>query len=119
MVTMRAVRARRVCWRGHIGALNMRFARVSGQRQEARPNLSGTCPICGRPVVARCGEVRIWHWAHLGRRDCDPWSENKTKWHRRWQNEFPVEWQEVIHHAPSGEKHIADVKTDRGLVVEF
>ena len=33
--------------------------------------------------------------------------------------QFPVEWQEVVHFAEDGEKHVADVKTSTGLVIEF
>jgi hypothetical protein len=70
-------------------------------------------------MVAKCGEVRIWHWAHQGIRFCDPWWENETEWHRAWKGQFPVNWQEVVQEAETGEKHIADVKTDRGWVIEF
>jgi competence protein CoiA len=96
----------------------MRFALINGQRQEAQPRLRGTCPACGDQMVARCGNVRIKHWAHLGKLVCDPWWE-ETPWHRAWKGLFPVEWQEFVQHAPSGEKHIADVRTDRGYVLEF
>lgn len=96
----------------------MRFALVGAQRHEAQPGLRGTCPACGDPMVARCGNVRIRHWAHLGRLVCDPWWE-ETPWHRNWKGVFPVEWQEFVQHAASGEKHIADVKTERGYVLEF
>ena len=97
----------------------MKFALVNGQRQDAQPSLSGKCPACDHPMVAKCGEVRIWHWAHEGSRSCDPWWENETEWHRAWKGQFPVNWQEVVHQAETGEKHIADVKTDRGWVIEF
>jgi hypothetical protein len=97
----------------------MKFALVNAQRQEAQPDLSGKCPACGRPMVAKCGEVRIWHWAHQGSRLCDPWWENETNWHRSWKGQFPTEWQEVIHLDENGEKHIADVKTEYGWVLEF
>ena len=97
----------------------MKFANVNGQRQEAQPNLSGKCPACDHSMVAKCGEVRIWHWAHKRRRHCDPWWENETEWHRAWKEQFPVHWQEVVHEAENGEKHIADVKTDHGWVIEF
>jgi len=30
-----------------------------------------TCPSCGRPVMARQGEVREWHFAHAVESDCD------------------------------------------------
>lgn len=97
----------------------MKFALVDQQRQEAQPKLSGQCPACGHPMVARCGEVRVWHWAHQGERACDPWWESETEWHRNWKGQFPVAWQEVVHKAETGERHIADVKTDRGWVIEF
>src|SRR5262245_42422949 len=97
----------------------MKFGLVNGQRQEAQPDLSGKCPICDHPMVAKCGEVRTWHWAHRGRSHCDTWWENETEWHRHWKGQFPVDWQEVVHRAETGEKHIADVKTDRGWVIEF
>jgi hypothetical protein len=97
----------------------MKFALVNGERQEAQPNLLGECPGCGRPMVARCGEVRVPHWAHKGHRLCDPWRENETEWHRAWKDQFPADWQEIVHDAEDGERHIADVKTDRGWVIEF
>lgn len=97
----------------------MKFALVDQQRQEAQPKLLGRCPACGHPMVSRCGEARVWHWAHQAERACDPWWENETDWHRNWKDQFPVEWQEVVHRAENGEKHIADVKTDRGWVIEF
>jgi competence CoiA-like predicted nuclease len=97
----------------------MKFAKVNGQRQEAQPRLSGNCPGCDGPMVARCGTKRVWHWAHLGERTCDVWWENETEWHRAWKNQFPVGWQEIVHRAENGEKHIADVKTSQGWVLEF
>jgi hypothetical protein len=97
----------------------MKYALANGQRQEAQPNLSGECLGCGRAMVARCGEVRVHHWAHRGRRLCDPWWENETEWHRAWKDQFPSAWQEFVQHAPDGERHIADVKTHDGYVIEF
>lgn len=97
----------------------MKFALFNGQRQEAQPNLSGQCPACDQAMIAKCGEVKIWHWAHKGRRTCDPWWENETEWHRAWKGQFPESWQEVVHQADNGVRHIADVKTDQGWVIEF
>lgn len=97
----------------------MKFSLINGQRQEAQPKLSGKCPVCDQATVAKCGEIKIWHWAHKGHRTCDPWWENETEWHRDWKGHFPVGWQEIVHKSESGEKHIADVKTDQGWVIEF
>ena len=98
----------------------MKFALVNEQRQEAQPNLSGRCPACGSLMIAKCGEarIRIWHWAHKAGRHCDPWWE-ETEWHRAWKELFPLDWQEIVQYAENGEKHIADVKTDHGWVIEF
>jgi hypothetical protein len=97
----------------------MKWALVDGQRQEAQSGRSGVCPGCKSPMVARCGDVRVHHWAHRGGRHCDTWWENETEWHRNWKDKFPVNWQEVVHPAENGECHIADVKTDQGWVLEF
>ncbi|MDX2074093.1 MAG: competence protein [Alphaproteobacteria bacterium] len=35
------------------------------------------------------------------------------------EKNFPAEWQEFIQHDQSGEKHIADIRTKLGLVIEF
>ena len=71
-------------------------------------------------MVAKCGEVRVWHWAHKGRSPlCDRWWENETEWHRAWKDQFPVDWQESVHPAEDGQRHIADVKTPDGWVIEF
>ena len=70
-------------------------------------------------MVAKCGEVKIWHWAHQGKLNCGLLWENETEWHRAWKNLFPVEWREVIHRAENGDKHIADVKTNQGWAIEF
>jgi hypothetical protein len=97
----------------------MKLADVEGERREAEPGLSAKCPGCGSPMIARCGELRVWHWSHQGRRTCDPWWEPETEWHRAWKNNFPEIWQEFFQTAENGERHIADVKTERGLVIEF
>lgn len=97
----------------------MRFALSNIEKVEARPGATGTCPGCGSDLIARCGERKVWHWAHKGRRHCDQWWENETQWHRDWKSNFPLEWQEVGARDDDGELHIADVRTPSGLVVEF
>ncbi|RUV67600.1 MAG: competence protein [Mesorhizobium sp.] len=97
----------------------MRYALINGERHEAEPRLVGTCPGCAQAMVAKCGDQRIHHWAHKGMRVCDPWWEPETPWHRAWKREFEDAWQEVILHDELAEKHIADVRTDHGLVLEF
>jgi competence protein CoiA len=97
----------------------VKFSLVNGQRQAAQPSLSGKCPACDQAMVAKCGEVKIWHWVHKGRRTCDRWWENETEWHRSWKNHFPADWQERVRYAGDGERHIADVETAHGSVIEL
>ncbi len=98
----------------------MKFALIDGNKTEAFKGAKGICPSCGSELIAKCGEVKINHWSHKGNRNCDPWWENETEWHRSWKNNFPVECQEfsIIDFATK-EKHIADVRTNDGLVIEF
>lgn len=98
----------------------MKFALAGSLRVEAYAEGRGMCPNCNGEVIAKCGTHRVAHWAHLGMRDCDTWAEKETDWHRAWKNYFPVVCQEFIQHdEQSGEKHIADVRTPHGLVIEF
>ena len=97
----------------------MKYAILDGNKAEAKPGLKGQCPSCGSELIPRCGNIKIHHWAHKSVKMCDNWWENETQWHRDWKNHFPVEWQEVVQIAEDGEKHIADVKTSEGWVIEF
>jgi competence protein CoiA len=97
----------------------MKFALVNTEKVEATQGIRGACPSCGSEVFAKCGNLRINHWAHKGERNCDSWWENETEWHRLWKGAFPSSWQEIVQFADSGEKHIADVKTESGWVLEF
>ena len=97
----------------------MKFALINGIKTEATPGSKGHCQICDSELVAKCGEIRVHHWSHKSKRDCDPWWENESEWHRAWKNEFPADWQEIVHHEENGEKHIADIKTKTDWVVEF
>lgn len=98
----------------------MKFAIVNGTKAEATKGLKGICPSCGAELIAKCGEHKINHWAHKASRNCDPWWEPETDWHRTWKNNYPIEWQEVIlSDEITGEKHIADIRTAHSLVIEF
>lgn len=99
----------------------MRFARIDNELVEAVPDLKGAvCPGCGAPVIAKCGTQKVHHWAHRNTKMCDSWWETETQWHRNWKNKFPIVWQEIfLHDEQTGELHIADVRTEHGLVIEF
>ena len=98
----------------------MRYALVENSLAEAQPQSKGSCPGCSQSVTAVCGEKRIWHWRHRAVKDCDRWWEPETEWHRAWKSRFPKEWQEIFMPDPAtSEKHMADVRTGHGLVIEF
>ena len=98
----------------------MKYALVNNIKIEAQKGVLGICPQCGQPMIAKCGKLKIHHWAHKSKANCDSWWENETEWHREWKNCFPKEWQEIITiNEATGEKHIADVRTNEGIVIEF
>lgn len=97
----------------------MEFALVEGKRHQPSHGLKGVCQFCGQAMVSKCGEMIMWHWAHRGRKRCDPWHENEGPWHRAWKALFPVEHHEQVRFDSTGEKHIADVLLPSGLVVEL
>jgi competence CoiA-like predicted nuclease len=87
---------------------------------EAFPKGRGTCRACHGPATAKCGRFVGWHWAHKALDTCDRWAERETAWHRNWKNKFPAAWQEVdLYDEALTECHIADVKTEAGVVLEF
>jgi competence protein CoiA len=99
----------------------MEFAVVEGDpRRKAQPGQRAKCPGCSQAMIAKCGEqrIRIWHWAHERAGTCDFERESETEWHRAWKNQFPEDWRERIC-SKDGKKHIADVMTESGMVIEF
>lgn len=98
----------------------MKFAVVAGNRSEPTPKTKGICAGCSGETIAKCGSHVVWHWAHKSRIHCDRWWESETEWHRRWKDRFPLGWQEVVQADElTHERHIADVRTAGGLVIEF
>lgn len=92
----------------------MQYATNSnGERIEALPKARAICPACKMAVLAKCGQINIWHWAHINA-DCDPWSESEGDWHRWWKSLVLPEQREVV----IG-NHRADVVHKNGTVIEL
>ena len=89
----------------------------NGERIEATPNAKAVCPACGSDVIAKCGAIKVWHWAHVTA-DCDPWYEGMTEWHIEWQSQFPAEYREVVIRN-GDEVHRADIALPDGTIIEF
>jgi hypothetical protein len=96
----------------------MEFALHQGLKTMAEPGLSGFCPHCQAPVMAKCGSKKIWHWAHVAVESCDPWFEPETQWHRDWKNAFGKN-QSEIRVEKQNKYHIADVINEAGIIFEF
>jgi hypothetical protein len=98
----------------------MKFALINNIKTTATKGAKGFCPNCGSELIAKCGDFKVDHWAHKGIRNCDPWWQSETEWHRDWKSNFSNDWQEVIlTDETTGEKHIADIRSSFGLVIEF
>lgn len=98
--------------------MTMEIALVEGLRRTPFTKGKGSCTVCGHAVLAKCGPRVRHHWAHARRQSCDPWWENETDWHRQWKSLFPEDCREVIHTAPDGEVHRADIRTPTGIYIE-
>ena len=100
--------------------MRMKFSLVNGVKREPAPKLKGICCYCGAATQSKCGNRKVWHWAHVSLQSCDSWWENETEWHRQWKSYFPTTNQEIIHFDKvTGEKHIADIKTNNSMVIEI
>ncbi|MDX1910238.1 MAG: competence protein CoiA family protein [Saprospiraceae bacterium] len=98
----------------------MKIALIDNTRVEAKPKQEAICPCCFNPVISKCGNQKVWHWAHKSLTNCDNWWEAETEWHRNWKDNFPIDWQERIQFdEKTNERHIADVLTIHNLVLEF
>lgn len=99
----------------------MQYAILNNERIKAyKTGLIASCPVREGQVRAKCGLVRIHHWAHISKQQCDPWKEDETEWHRTWKEYFPEEWREVVvTDEQSNKRHRADIKTAKGLVIEI
>lgn len=83
-------------------------------RNKAVPHARSSCPNCNTPLIAKCGSIMIWHWAHETLEHCDDWWEPISEWHLAWQEKVLEECREVrVGH------HIADIKLSSGRVVEI
>lgn len=85
-----------------------------GNRVRATRGARAACPGCRRPVIAKCGEIKVWHWSHMAGPDCDPWWEPESMWHLGWKDRAPEEAREIVIGA-----HRADIVGVGGVVIEL
>ena len=77
------------------------------------------CPFCGAPMIQRRGQINMPHFAHMKGHLCtDSWKyEEMSEWHLAWQQQYPLENQEVAVIDDLG-RHRADVLIN-DTIVEF
>jgi len=98
----------------------MQYALVNGKSTEAFKGGKGFCTGCKESVIAKCGSVKIHHWAHVSLKQCDSWWESETLWHRAWKAHFPDQHCEVsFYDEKLKEFHRADLHTSNGITIEF
>lgn len=98
----------------------MRYA-YNEQNDKIEVSFSGErakCPDCDSVVIGRKGSIKIKHWYHKAKNECDSWYEPITEWHLKWQNFFPIEYREVSIKKANGKSHRADIKLKNNLVIE-
>jgi competence protein CoiA len=96
----------------------MLFALIDGKKVEPIPNTSARCPFCNNTVIAKCGEIKVWHWAHSKGEICDPWYETETIWHKNWKLTFGIANCE-IKIKKDDTCHVADIYTKNNVVIEL
>ncbi|MGG7060148.1 competence protein CoiA [Clostridium nigeriense] len=53
------------------------------------------CRSCKGELIIKKGNVRINHFAHKNKCECNDYHENMSEWHRYWQKKFPIKNREV------------------------
>jgi len=71
-------------------------------------------------MLAKCGSLITWHWAHAPDAACDPWRTGETRWHLALKERFLNSGAGVeVPITRNGERHIADVVTPDGTIIEL
>lgn len=54
------------------------------------------CCSCNGELIVKNGDVRVPHFAHISKYNCDDYDNDMSEWHRNWQKRFPLKNREVI-----------------------
>lgn len=96
----------------------MLYANLNGDKILPIPKTEAKCPLCKEKVISKCGDVKVWHWAHSKGGSCDSWYEPETVWHKNWKLTFGKENCEIRINKEA-RWHVADVFTKDGVVIEL
>ncbi|MCB9841156.1 MAG: hypothetical protein H6809_05870 [Phycisphaeraceae bacterium] len=91
----------------------MLYATLDGKRIRPVRGMRATCPTCGEAVEAKCGQIKVHHWAHRSGSACAQ-SADMCEWHVNWQMQVIPEATEVV--LPPRR---ADLRGNDGVVIEL
>lgn len=80
---------------------------------EASPKSEAICPFCCGEVIPKCGDIKIWHWAHKSQ--CEFETETETEWHINWK-QYAKNQGCVIE--KGFDRHIADIYVPENKIIE-
>lgn len=104
---------------GQVDNLSPLLALVDGVPVRAIPHEHGVCAACGQPMRAKCGQIVVWHWAHVTRQECDAY-RSEGLWHLGWKARLADAGAQVeVIRWKGDECHIADVVLPNGYVLEL
>ncbi len=67
----------------------MMLALADGRPTRAAPRRQASCPDCAGPMLAKCGPIVRWHWAHRPGADCEHGGQAGGRdWHLLWKERF-------------------------------
>ena len=79
------------------------------------------CICCNTKLIAKLGQIKMHHFAHENKIECDSFRINNTMtfWHQYWQSFVDTKYFEYVI-IKDGVKHIADIyNPDKNLVIEI
>jgi len=79
------------------------------------PGARARCVVCGETLIAKCGQINAWHWAHEARSACMG-SAGEGAWHRAWKQWAANHGAEV---EMTTQPHRADIVWPDGRVFEL
>lgn len=85
---------------------------LNDQKIKAEPNIKAFCPGCSQPLISKCGDINIWHFAHKSKSQCD--YKPSSQWSLEWKSLFPKELVEIKRHY-----QFVDLILPNNLAVEF
>jgi Competence protein CoiA-like family len=100
----------------------MLFAKIDGVfRQPMETGERTTCTTCAGDLTGHHGDIRVWHWQHLSRGDCDTWADpaGETAWHLDWKRAalFTKQYDVEQTLRVNDEVHRADIRSKNERVV--